>query len=326
MMSKVPSGIHSSRYPYSTKRCTNWQAASNSLNETELHQVLFDYFSGIFEKPTAVTASLNKRLDDMLENYVSSYDNEELPLRRKERMLELIIEEHGRRSRAEERFRAEQKALEEVFDFTQLLTNAAMHADLIKASNATQRLSIALSKDWLTSAFANVQVKIRQHIPSSFALSIEGWTGETRDGSEEEELCDNAESFFTKKRDNEIAAVVQSKLDIVLPVLLGVFAIIAFVASSTPAWGILLLIASAGFLLRWYLNKKNCENRRESIRKQYEQIIKSVKETIRALCAERVDYIKDIQSRESVSEKTQNYLDSIEVGQYVSSGGQRLTI
>lgn len=324
MMSMVPGNGFSSKYPYSAKRCTNWGAATQSLNETSLHQILLDYFKGIFEKPTASTASLNKQLDDLLENYTSSYDNEELPLRRQERMLELIIEERGKKARAEARFNAEQKALDEVFDFTQLLTSAAMHADLIKASNATQRLAIALSKDWVTSAFSNVQMKVRQHIPSLFEIDIEGWKNKITDGSEEESLCTDADHFFTQKRDQEISAVVQSKLDIILPIVVGVVGIIALF--SSPTWGIIALLAAAGLGLRWHLNKKKCEKTKQGIRERYDRIIKDVKETIRALCAERVDYIADVKEKESISSITQDYLNSIEVGQYVSTGKQRLTL
>ncbi len=324
MISKTPGENHQGRYPYSAKRCLNWQEASNSLNETGLHQVLLDYFTDIFEKPVANTASLNQKLDELLENYISSYDNEELPLRRRERLLELIIEEHGRRTRAEDRFHAEQKALDEVVDFTQLLTNAAMHADVIKASNATQRLTIALSKEWMLSAFNNIQVKIRQKIPSFFHVDVEGWKGSIGDGSEEESLCTTAQSFFTQKKNQEISAVVQSKLDLIIPILVGILALI--VVFLSPVWGLVLLLVAGGFALRWYLNKKNCEDRRAEIARRYDELIIDVKNTIRALCAERVDYIEDVRSRDEVSEKTQELMDSIQVAQYVGTGGQRMTL
>ena len=62
-------------FPYAKKRCTNWSRLNQSLNEEGLHQVLLDYFTGIFEKEQKTNSSLNAKLDELLENYVTSYDN-----------------------------------------------------------------------------------------------------------------------------------------------------------------------------------------------------------------------------------------------------------
>lgn len=321
MHSMVDGYSFDSKYPYSAKRVTNWQECTKAMNEADLHNKLLEFFKGIFEKPIASTASLEQRLDELLDVYVTSYDDEELPLRREERMLELMIEEKGRRSRVEARFAAEQKALEETFDFTQLLTSAAMHADLIKASAATQRLAIALSKDWVTAAYNNMVMKVRSHIPQSFEIDIEGWKQQIANGSEQDALCQEAEKEFTKRRDIEVASVVQSKWDMIIPIVLAIAMIPGFI--SGPTWGFICLIAAAGFGFRWYLNKKNCEKTRQNIFDKYVDIIKSVKDTIAALCAERVDFITEINERDSVSQQTAEYLEAIEVGQYVANGGQR---
>ena len=53
------------------------------------------------------------------------------------------------------------------------------------------------------------------------------------------------------------------------------------------------------------------------------EVVKNVKETVRALCAERVDYLMELGRRDAVSEQTYNYLADIEVGQYVANGGRR---
>lgn len=324
MHSMVSGYSFDSKYPYSAKRVTNWQECTNAMNEADLHNKLLEFFKGIFEKPIASTASLEQRLDELLEVYVTSYDDEELPLRREERMLELMIEEKGRRSRVEARFAAEQKALEETFDFTKLLTSAAMHADLIKASTATQRLAIALSKDWVTAAYNNMAMKVRNHIPQSFEIDIEGWKQQIVNGSEQDALCQEAEKEFTKRRDIEVASVVQSKWDMIIPIVLAIAMIPGFI--SGPTWGFICLIAAAGFGFRWYLNKKNCEKTRQNIFDKYIDIVKSVKDTIAALCAERVDFITEITERDAVSQQTAEYLEAIEVGQYVANGGQRNVI
>lgn len=324
LLSMTDGNSFASQYPYSAKYGKNWSDCNQSINDVALHQKLLNYFKGIFEKPNAANISLNMRLDEMMENYISSYDNEELPLRREERLLELIIDEKGRRKRAEERFASEQKALEETFDFTQLLTSAAMHAEVIKASNATQRLAIALSKNWMISAYENVVMKIRNKVPRRFEFEIEGWRQSTVDGSEEAQLCSEATQEFSRRRDAEIDAVVQSKWDAVLPIICAVVAIFGLFSDKT--WLFIGLIGAAGFALRWYLNKKNCEKRREDIRVRYEDIIRDVNSVVRVLCAERIDYMRDVSEREAIGEQTYGYINQISVGQYVGTGGQRTMI
>ncbi len=324
MRSKMVYRNDSKRYPYAAKYCTNWKDLQKSLNEEALHEILLGYFRDIFEKPSGSTASLNKRLDDLMENYITSYDNAELPLRREERLLTLIIEERGRRSIAESRYQAEQKAMDEVFDFTQLLTSAAMHADIIKASNATQRLSIALSRDWVVSAFNNIQMEIRSGIPDRFTFEIAGFTGEIRDGSEEEELISAAKEYFKQQGQKEMDQVKQSIVDMILPAVTFVFGLITMFSNRT--FGLLFLLSTAGLVLRWYLNKKKCEKQKEDIRNRYNQLFKDAKSVISALCAERVDYMNDIAGRDAVSEELGRYLSGIEVGQHTSGGGSRLSI
>lgn len=321
MLSMIDGRNAANRYPYTVKYAKNWKECNESINDMELHETLLEYFKGIFERPSASNASLNAKLDELLETYISSYDNAELPLRREERMLTLIIEEKGNRPRAEARYQAERKALEEIIDFTQLLTSAAMHADVIKASAATQRLAIALSKDWVVSAYENVIVRLRNRVPSAFNVEIEGWKGDIRTGSEEATLCSDAETFFTRARDAAIELVQQPKSEAVIPIVLGVVGVLCLFAN--PALGVVGLLAAGGFGIRWHMNKKKYEQQREDLRQKYADIIAKAKDIIRALCAERVDYVNEVVQKDSVSEQTAQYLSEIEVGQYVNNGGIR---
>ena len=314
--SKMHTGNYDGEFPYSARRVRNWKECTNSLNETSLHQTILDYFKDIFEKPSASAMALNEQLDQLLENYISSYDNEELPLRRRERELELIIEERGNLSRAQERLASEQKALDEILDFTQLLTSAAMHADVIKASNATQRLAIALSKDWVISAYENTVLKIRQGLVQKFEMEIEGWKGETVDGSEEQALAASSLNYFSALRDREIANQQHSRLDIALPIICGALALISLF-SANGTWALILGIGAGGLLLRWHLNRKKIEKIKLDIRERYAKIITDVKNTIKAILAEKVDFDRKIAQQDAVAEATLDYLQQIEAVQYV---------
>lgn len=320
--SKMQSHPYAKDFPYASKYAENWGACNNSLNDTSLHQTILEYFKDIFEKKNNVNLGLKDRLDTLLENYVSSYDNEELPLRRKERELELMIEERGNASRASARMAGEEKAMEEILDFTQLLTSAAMHADVIKASNATQRLAIALSKDWIIQAYENTTLKIRQKFQDTFQIKIEDWRGQIADGSEEGMLVDSITRYFEGLRERELEAANQSKLDIILPGICAVLALICLISGS-GTWAFLMVLGAAGLGLRWYLNKKSTENRKENIRQKFADAIKRGAEMVKALCAERVDYIHLLDSQDQVSNTTLEYLQEVNAVQYVGHGEGR---
>lgn len=278
--------------------------------------------STIFEKESATHAALSVQLDELMEVYISSYDNEELPLRREERLKELIVQERGDLVHANVRFQSEQKALEESIDFTSLLTNAAMHADIVKASTATQKLAIALSKDWLIAAYNNVILRIRQGIPDSFQVSIDDFNAQISNGTEEAHLVQQATTHFEKRRDNEIEAIVQSKWDMVLPIATCVAGLIALIGGQA-ALGLFGLLGAGGLVLRWHLNGKKIINQKQQVSDRYSKIIQNSGDTIRTLCSERVDYIKEIENQDSQSQKTLEYLSQISPAQYVSSGSNR---
>lgn len=322
ILSKVDNVSYASRYPYAAKWVTNWVYCEKSLNETAIHEKMYDYFLTIFEKESATHAALSVQLDELMEVYISSYDNEELPLRREERLKELIVQERGDLVHANVRFQSEQKALEESIDFTSLLTNAAMHADIVKASTATQKLAIALSKDWLIAAYNNVILRIRQGIPDSFQVSIDDFNAQISNGTEEAHLVPQATTHFEKRRDNEIEAIVQSKWDMVLPIATCVAGLIALIGGQA-ALGLFGLLGAGGLVLRWHLNGKKIINQKQQVSDRYSKIIQNSGDTIRTLCSERVDYIKEIENQDSQSQKTLEYLSQISPAQYVSSGSNR---
>jgi len=320
-LGKMQYGNYSAQYRYSGKHVSNWKDCEQSLNETGLHRTVLEYFQDIFEKKSGSNSALSDRLDQLMENYVSSYDNAELPLRRRERELELIIEHHGNIDRARAVLASEQIAMDETLDFTELLTSTAMHADVIHASNATQRLAVALSKNWIVSAYENIILKIRSHFPENFKLNIEGWEGISTNGTEEAALSSSAEQYFARMRDKQIEATKQSKLDIALPIIFAVCSVFGFF--SGPIWGVLLLLAAAGCALRWHLNKKNIEKQKQEIYERFEETIANAKEMVKAICAERVDYIAQLKEQDDVSESTLKYIKEINPVQYVDHGQGR---
>lgn len=316
---KLVSRSYGEKYRTAKQYALNWAECERSLAETTLNQTILEYFQEIFSQETQ-TYQLTKQLDDLLENYVSSYDNEELPLRRKERKLVLIIEERGNVKRADERFESEQKALDEIFDFTTLLTSAAMHSDIINASNATQRLAIALSKDWIVDAYENILVDVRSRFPGGFYAKVEDWSGNIVDGDSTKHIS-KAKRKIDMDCALDVASVKTPKWQLVLCALCALIGIIS--VWSVPFLGVLSLLGAIVFIPLWIKGRNDADRQRADIARQYAQKSTRIASGIRGLCAEYVDYTRLLKEQDALSEFTLAYLRSIEAIQYVSHGEGR---
>lgn len=316
---KTPSHIPSS-YPYLEKYATNWSELRAMLCNCGLHQTLLDYIKGILEQPNGETGELKKQLDDLLDSLVTNYDNAELPLRQQKRVADLIIECKGDEAEALRKFDAEKSAFDEKTDLMQLLTNAAMNPELVHASEATQKLSLAVSKDWMIEAYDNVTLKNRMAFVQEVKLNIEGFACETVDGNNEEKLRENAKVHFETLRDNAIAQVKQSSMDIFL-MGAGILVFVISLFTELP-WFIGLLAAGFG-VLKFFLGKKKVKTTIENLYKQYEEILHQVNDTIKAVCAEVVDFRREVSTLDKDYEDTMAYMQEIVAHQFVKTSGER---
>lgn len=316
---KTPSSIPSS-YSYLEKYATNWSELRAMLCNCSLHQTLLDYIKGILEQPNGETGELKKQLDELLDSLVTNYDNAELPLRQQKRVADLIIECRGDEAEALRRFDAERSAFDEKTDLMQLLTNAAMNPELVNASKATQKLSLAVSKDWMIEAYDNVTLKNRMAFVQEVKLNIEGFACETVDGDNEEKIRENAKVHFETLRDNAIAQVKQSSMDFFL-LGAGILVFVISLFTELP-WFIGLLAAGFG-VLKFFLGKNKVKTTIENLYKQYEEILHQVNDTVKAICAEVVDFRREVAALDKDYDSTMSYMQEIVAHQFVKTSGER---
>ena len=317
---KIPGTDHSDKYPYLKKYAKDWNLINQMLNNAALHGTMHDYLRGVFEQPETGSNELKVQLDELLDSLVSNYDAEELPVRERKRLADLIVECKGDEPEAFRRFDAEKSSFDERSDLTQLLTNAAMNPELVHASPATQKLSMATSKDWMIEAYENVTLQNRNDAIRSIEFEIEGFQGETEDGSEEESLCQKAERFFSEIRDKRISEIKQSTMDFFL---LGAGILIFLVSIFTSIPIVVGLIAAAGGVLKFFLGKKKVENDIKTTQEHFAKMIEDAKSIVRAICAEVIDLRKETATLEADYDGLLAYMNEIAPEQYVQNSNQR---
>lgn len=299
-------------FTYLSQYSPTWPVLKDVLEMARTHDKINDFFAHIFNKDAAVYHIVDK-IDEILDALVTNYDNEELPLRADEKKQQLIIEEQGNESRALARLDAEKAAFKEKVDFTQQLTNVAMNPEMFGASNATQKLAVAMSKEWIADGYGDITAKTRSKVPVNIDLSILEWQGTTKRGENEEEMLGLLNQFITDKI-NQLVESVKLEGNFWLSSIGGAALLLLGLTFNTF---FLLLGAGAGAFA--YIQYKNLDQRKEKIRQDMELKREKAVNILKACVAEVIDYRREYEEKDKDFEKVLEFINSLSALQYFKS-------
>lgn len=317
-------------YTYLKKYSHTWPQLADIMEGANLHAEILDYFTAIFDQQTS-TAPIKAQLDEILDSLVTDFDDEELPLRRKEKFEQFVVDYHGDEDRAQKSMDVEQTAFETHKDFTQLLTDVAMKPESSHASVSTQKFAIALSKNWITDAYNDVTAKNRMKIPTEIEINVDTFNDKTADGSNEAEMLERFNALVDKEKkeqldNNKLSAFEQYSMYAgIVVAALGV--VIAIVGAGFL--GILAIIIGLGMIIYHFSKKKKIEGTRQRIEKQFEEKRSNGAQIIRATLAEVVDFRSEFAKKDAESEKVVDFLEQISPDQYVkklADSGRRIKL
>ena len=310
--------VYQSCYSYLPKYSTTWRQLVDVMEGAELHGTMLDYFINIYQQETS-TATLREQLDGILDSLVTDFDDEELPLRRKRRYEQLVKEFEGDEKRAKSVMDAEQQVYDTHKDFTQLLTDAAMDPEGSGASCSTQKFAIALTKDWIISAYNDVTARNRMNIPQYIDITIGTFNDKTADGRNEQELEGKMIAQLTQERDAKLAKCVMSGFDQFCLYGGGVIGVVGLLMMFTGHLflGIIAAVAGIFFVVKHFSSKKSIESDRQRIIQDYENLTNNSIVILRAMMAEIVDFIAEFNQKDARAADVVEYLEQISPEQYV---------
>lgn len=319
LRSKIPNTDNQQRYTYLGKYSPTWTKLNEVLNGAAVHARVHEHFSKIFEGAIPPSPNIQAAVDNLLDKLVKNFDDEELPLRRDERLCQLIIDESGDRAAAKSRYDLESRSLDEQISFTQLLTNAAMHPETSHASRPTQRYAIALSRNWIKDAHQDLTASIRAAVPTQIDIAIEDWEGNTRNGDNEKELVPSLEQHIEQRKEQALAEL---KLQVKHWAALVIGGGLVLLGLPTLQW--IYIVLGAGGLVWFYSAKSELAKAKEKIAADFAKLKEQSVQVLKAALAEVVEFRRDFGRRDAAAPDVTKLLDAISPNQYVLSSHDKV--
>ncbi|MDX3416742.1 hypothetical protein PV661_21080 [Streptomyces sp. MD20-1-1] len=152
-------------FPRLAQICPQWPQLDAVLSRARAQQTVLDKYRAIMEREYQPSDRLEDAVDDILDQLVSEYDNEELPLRRDLAFNQAVIDHGGDLDAARHAADADSASYEETLDYLTVQTTAALNPAAIGTSPATQRLSVAACQEWFLQAHAGFTRDYRAAVP-----------------------------------------------------------------------------------------------------------------------------------------------------------------
>ncbi|WP_294960334.1 hypothetical protein [uncultured Flavobacterium sp.] len=294
------------KYPLLEKFSPNWNSLENSLKEARTHDILSTHFKNIISSSSDFSKGIKIQLDEILSLLVTNFDDEELPLQEQVRLNQLIIQMDGDKAAAQAIMDAEKHIFDEKVDFLQLLTNASFNPELSGATKVTQALAVSISQPWILEAYDAFIAQSRNRIPQYIELSIDDFKTSTKDGSEENELIKEQETYYDKVFETELSKISFPYAAIIIGILICFLGFWAF--SLHTILGISGCGIGAAIIWSSISGYKKSKNK---ILETVEERKLKAKEVLRGCIAETVDYRMEHSTEDSNAEELRDLISSI---------------
>lgn len=288
-----------------------WNQLKSVLEGARLHQELAEYFDRIFSEKLEIRG-LKEEVDKILDDLVENYDDEEVDLRKKERLESLVIKYKGDEDRANADLQMEIKAFNSTKNFIQLLTDISMRPDIEKASVATRKFAISLSKDWILDAYNDVIIKNRAKVPATISYDLYSYSGSTKNGENEIEEKESFEKHMLNEKEKKLGEI-NSDTGNKIAIGIGIALMCFLIGGNIFLGAIGAIVAFLG-----YKGMKEKKEKKVIIEEEYTKKIKSGKEVIQEIFAEVVDFRDEFEETDKNSEIVINFLDTLQAEQYVN--------
>ena len=301
-----------------------WPALKELFEAATVHGRAEQHFRGIFDRPLQQAPGLQQRVDEILDNLVTSYDEEEAPHRRRASELAAIIDHDGDKVAAAKAVAAQEVVHDSTVDFLTLLTNAGFFPDKVGASDGTQRLAIALAKDWIVSASGQLEAHNLRALPTGVDLTLEGWTGRIDENASEQRLVQSLAAHIDDETNRQVAAVRFTGRPLAAAICAGIAVVLALLSlpsgSGFAFFMLLVALCAGGWAGYQYFQ---LQPQRDHLRKIGEQRKTTACAQVRGAIAETIDWRTGWKREISKATGFRDYMNALTRDSFVAAAPDR---
>jgi hypothetical protein len=182
------------------RMCPEWKDVAQWLEAATAHEETEHWLREQLETLVVRRDGQRERVDGVLGNLVTAYDEDEDSLRKQELKWVRVVEHGGNHFLAAQEQEDDSVAGEPRSDFLTMLTSIGINPENLGASITTRQLAMRLANEWIVTAANDLSARSRQEKPQSIKVEIGNWRGELMPGGGEDE----AARSFTRLVDREV--------------------------------------------------------------------------------------------------------------------------
>ena len=174
--------------------CTNASELSNSYLEVSKYDVILELLKELnVEDVEQTDENYKERVDAVLINLISNFDEEEQELRNEQEYFNLIVRNEGVVEIAEKQYEEEMALQNESFNIGKQMINWAIYDETANAS--VRKFAFQNTKEWFKTALDRFSIKVQQNFPIEYSLSIDTWSG-ISNGQDQPEMVENMKNYY----------------------------------------------------------------------------------------------------------------------------------
>lgn len=258
----------------------------------------------------------SKQIDEILNNLIYEYEDKEKEFQRDNFRNKLILECNGDIAKAEELFKKQESIYSKEVNLLSLLTNIIMFKNEYKVSNETQRLALSLMKFNILGAY---EVKNTNITEATLNVKLDDFTTVIGKDVDRNRIDNEIDTYLNNAFRDKDKSLYGLLFLINLASIIGMF--ITF--KNKILFILILIIMAIGNIMLIYkmISQTTITKKAKKIKKD------SFKATIDLILAEYTDYTNVLNNNKEKYIKLQNYLNSIDVSNYVKiSNGRDINI
>ena len=242
-------------YEFINAFCTNSDELKKSFEDaSKFDRILAVINSMDVESVPQNNENYKSRVDAVLINLISNYDQEELEIKNQQQYYRLVVENEGDIKVAEAQYAQFQALQNESFNIGKQMVEWVTYGDRTNTDVQVRKFALQSTKEWFRSAINKWTSSLKTNCPLSYGISIDGWSCISNARDLDEQVLSMKNYYENNKfkmvciNNFNIAAVIV----FLIALAITVGSIVSVVKHGfTPALivGIVLMLASAGFVV-----------------------------------------------------------------------------